>query len=91
MRCCGIWRGRKEKQIEFRTEGLEVQADRLVLQALKDPVMHLSAQRGVRMESEPERERAAVGKPPAGSIRLQIESRGDPAADHGGGRRARVE
>ena len=29
------------KEIDFRVSGLEVQADRLVLQALKDPLMHV--------------------------------------------------
>ena len=30
-----------EKEVEFRVTGFEVQADRLVLQALKDPLMHM--------------------------------------------------
>ena len=33
------------KEVEFRVTGFEVQADRLVLQALKDPLMHIAPQR----------------------------------------------
>ena len=49
------------KQVEFRAEGLDSQADRGVLQALKDPVMHLlrnAVSHGIESESE----RAAAGK-----------------------------
>ena len=29
------------KEIDFRVSGFEIEADRMVLQALKDPLMHL--------------------------------------------------
>ncbi len=64
------------KQVEFRTEGLESQADRGVLQALRDPVMHLlrnAVSHGIESESE----RVAAGKSPAGAIGLRIRSHGD--------------
>jgi two-component system chemotaxis sensor kinase CheA len=64
------------KEVEFRAEGLDAQADRLVLQALKDPVMHLlrnAVSHGI--ESPESRKRA--GKPSAGTIRLRIDSGGD--------------
>jgi two-component system chemotaxis sensor kinase CheA len=66
----------EEKQVEFRAEGLESQADRGVLQALRDPVMHLltnAVSHGIESESE----RVAAGKSPVGAIRLRIRSRGD--------------
>ena len=64
------------KEIEFRAQGLETQADRLVLQALKDPVMHLAAQCGIaRYRSA--RGRAAAGKPLTGNVRLRIDGRGN--------------
>jgi two-component system chemotaxis sensor kinase CheA len=64
------------KQIEFRVSGLDVKADRMVLQALKDPVMHL-LRNAVCHGIEPPRERAAAGKTPAGMVALHLQSRGD--------------
>lgn len=64
-----------QKQVEFRAEGLELPADRLVLQSLKDPVMHLlrnALSHGIETESE----RIAAGKPASGTIRLRIRSQG---------------
>ncbi len=66
----------ENKRIEFRTEGLETQADRVVLQALKDPVLHL-LRNSVSHGAESEKVRLAHGKPPATTIRLQMRSRGD--------------
>ncbi|HYM12727.1 MAG TPA: response regulator [Bryobacterales bacterium] len=64
------------KQIAFRVSGLEVQADRMVLQALKDPVMHL-LRNAVCHGIESSGERAAAGKAPVGQVRLALETRGD--------------
>ncbi len=64
------------KEIEFRAEGLETQADRLVLQALKDPVMHL-LRNAVSHGIEAPEGRAAAGKPLTGSVRLRIDGRGN--------------
>jgi two-component system, chemotaxis family, sensor kinase CheA len=64
------------KQVDFRMDGMEVQADRLVLQALKDPVMHL-LRNAVAHGIEPPEVRAAAGKPEAGAVHLAVESPGD--------------
>ncbi len=68
--------GQEGKPIEFRSDGLEVQADRVVLQALKDPVMHV-LRNAVSHGIEAPGERAAAGKSPSGAVRLHITSRGD--------------
>lgn len=58
------------KQVSLITHGLELDADRLVLQALKDPVMHaLRNALSHGIESPSERERA--GKPASGRIELR--------------------
>ncbi len=64
------------KRVEFSAEGLDVEADRLVLQALKDPVMHL-LRNAVSHGIEPESDRLARSKPASGSIRLRIAVQGD--------------
>ena len=66
----------ENKSVEFRISGLDVQADRMVLQALKDPVMHMlrnSIAHG--MERPDERKRA--GKAECGSVTLQVEAVGN--------------
>ena len=55
--------------------GLDVQADRQVLQALKDPVLHL-ARNAVSHGAEPAADRTARGKPEALQIGLEFVSRG---------------
>jgi two-component system chemotaxis sensor kinase CheA len=66
----------ENKPIEFRTQGLETQADRLVLQALKDPVMHL-LRNAVSHGAEPEEARIRKGKPPVNTIEIRISARGE--------------
>jgi len=66
----------ENKKIEFTASGLDVQADRMVLQALKDPVMHMlrnSISHG--METADERKRS--GKAELGSVTLQMEAVGN--------------
>jgi two-component system chemotaxis sensor kinase CheA len=66
----------ENKQIDYRAEGLELPADRVVLQSFKDPVMHLlrnAVSHGVELEEE----RLAAGKSASASIRLTIRSHGD--------------
>jgi two-component system chemotaxis sensor kinase CheA len=61
------------KEIEFRLNGSGVRADRLVLQALKDPVMHLlrnAISHGIESPSE----RVSKGKSPVGSLTVNVES-----------------
>lgn len=64
------------KEVELATEGLGVQADRLVLQALKDPVMHL-LRNAVSHGLEPAAERRTAGKPATGTIRLGLQTQGN--------------
>ncbi|HLN25987.1 MAG TPA: response regulator [Patescibacteria group bacterium] len=60
------------KDISPKVLGLEVEADRLALQALKDPVLHLLRNAvGHGVETPPERR--AKGKPPVGEITLKFE------------------
>ncbi len=66
----------ESKEIEFRAAGMDVQADRFVLQTLKDPLMHLlrnTLAHGI--ESPRERERA--GKKAAGAVSLRLEAQGN--------------
>lgn len=63
------------KEIEFRAVCADVRADRRVLEALKDPIMHLlrnAVSHGI--ESAPER--AAKGKSRSGLVTLQIDANG---------------
>ncbi len=64
------------KQLEFHCEGLDVEADRMVLQALKDPLMHL-LRNAVCHGIEPPAERSRAGKEPAGAVTLRLETRGN--------------
>lgn len=60
------------KQVEVQVSGLDVEADRMVLQGLKDPVMHLlrnSLAHGVELPDE----RRKAGKPPAALVALRFE------------------
>lgn len=66
----------QDKPVEFRSEGLETQADRRVLQMLKDPVLHL-LRNAVSHGAESEQARSRAGKAPVTTIRLRIHSRGD--------------
>lgn len=63
------------RDVHVRTLGLDLQVDRQVLQALKDPVMHL-LRNAVSHGVEPASERAAKGKPERGEIVLELASRG---------------
>ena len=57
------------KQVEVQVVGLDVEADRMVLQGLKDPVMHLlrnALAHGVEMPAQ----RTAAGKPASATVLL---------------------
>jgi two-component system chemotaxis sensor kinase CheA len=63
------------KEIEFRATSTGVQADRRVLEALKDPLMHVlrnAISHGIEMPSE----RAAKGRSPMALLTLRIDSQG---------------
>ena len=66
----------ENKPIEFRAQGLETQADRLVLQALKDPVLHL-LRNAVSHGAESEERRVQKGKAPVNTIEMRISARGE--------------
>lgn len=63
------------RQVDFHLRGLEVEADRMVLQALKDPVMHLLRNAVIHGVDTPE-ERRKQGKPPAGRVELSLATQG---------------
>ena len=60
------------KQVDFKVRGLDVQADRLVLQRLKDPLMHM-LRNAISHGIETPEKRKAVGKDPTGVIHFSIE------------------
>jgi two-component system chemotaxis sensor kinase CheA len=66
----------ENKTVDFHVTGLDVQADRMVLQALKDPVMHM-LRNAISHGIEPEPERKRAGKPGAGCVSLKIEASGN--------------
>lgn len=63
------------KQVEFTSSGLECEVDRLVLQALRSPVMH-ALRNAVSHGIEAPAERLAAGKPAQGSVRLELTVKG---------------
>jgi two-component system chemotaxis sensor kinase CheA len=63
------------KEIEFRATSTGVHADRRVLEALKDPLMHV-LRNAICHGIETPRERAAKGKSPMGLVTLRIETEG---------------
>jgi two-component system chemotaxis sensor kinase CheA len=59
------------KQIEFVTSGREARIDRRVLEAIKDPLIHMvrnAVDHGLEMPEE----RVAAGKPPQGTIHAAV-------------------
>jgi two-component system chemotaxis sensor kinase CheA len=66
--------GAEGKEITYRSHRLELQADRDVLQALKDPVMHV-LRNAISHGIERPAERTAAGKAPTGTISLTVQVR----------------
>lgn len=64
------------KAIDLHITGLQVEADRLVLQALKDPVMHM-LRNAISHGLESEAERVQKGKPHQGRIDFAIQAHGN--------------
>lgn len=62
------------RDVAIRLEGLDVQADRRVLQALKDPVLHM-LRNAIGHGVEPAATRQAVGKPAQGEVGLRLATR----------------
>jgi two-component system chemotaxis sensor kinase CheA len=63
----------ENKEIDFRLSGSGVRADRIVLQALKDPVMHL-LRNAISHGIETREERESKGKSRVGSLKLRLDS-----------------
>jgi two-component system chemotaxis sensor kinase CheA len=61
----------ERKEVEFRAEGLNVRADRMILQALKDPILHLLRNAVAHGIERPE-ERRRNGKASLGRIVLRL-------------------
>lgn len=58
------------KEVEADVRGLEIQADRVVLQRLKDPILHI-ARNAVSHGVETPQERVAAGKRAAATVRFE--------------------
>jgi two-component system, chemotaxis family, sensor kinase CheA len=67
------------KEIDVDVAGLETEADRLVLQALKDPLMHL-LRNAVSHGIETPEERTAAGKPRRGQVSVKFRGDGNRLA-----------
>ncbi len=61
--------------VEVRLHGLDLQVDRGLLQALKDPVLH-ALRNTISHGAEPEPARRAAGKPEALGVTLSVASKG---------------
>jgi two-component system, chemotaxis family, sensor kinase CheA len=65
--------GQESKELDFRQTGSGVRADRIVLQALKDPVMHL-LRNAISHGIESPADRVRAGKPAVASLILRLDS-----------------
>ena len=63
------------KSVDFRFLGLDVEADRVVLQALKDPLMHM-LRNSIGHGIESKEARVSLGKDPIGKIFVRIVAAG---------------
>lgn len=63
------------RSLRVELQGLETRADREVLQALREPVLH-ALRNAVRHGIEPPEERTARGKPAEGRVRLAVAAAG---------------
>ncbi len=64
------------KDVHFVVTGEEIEADRIVVEALREPLLHL-VRNAVDHGIETAAERLAAGKPEQGTIRVDITLRGD--------------
>ncbi len=63
------------KQVELEVHGETTELDRKLLEALSDPLLHI-VRNAVDHGIEPPDERAALGKPPHGTIRVEAHATG---------------
>ena len=68
----------ENKQVELKISGGEVELDKKVLEALKDPLLHILTN-AVSHGIEGAEERAARHKPPVGEIQVTVVQRGSEA------------
>jgi two-component system chemotaxis sensor kinase CheA len=64
------------KEVEFEVVGGDVELDKLIVEELSDPLMHL-IRNAIDHAIEPPDVRAAAGKPAAGKVRLVAEQKGN--------------
>ncbi|HET6498169.1 MAG TPA: hybrid sensor histidine kinase/response regulator [Coriobacteriia bacterium] len=64
------------KEVDLILEGGETRIDKKVLEAISDPLVHIM-RNAVDHGIEPADERAALGKPPKGTIRVSARQEGD--------------
>ena len=64
------------KEVQLIVSGAEIEADRVVVEALREPLLHLM-RNGADHGLESPRERELAGKPAQGTIRLSATLRGD--------------
>jgi two-component system, chemotaxis family, sensor kinase CheA len=67
------------KEIDFRADGGEVELDKLIVEELSDPLMHI-IRNAIDHGVEPPTARAAAGKPRRGKVSLLASSRGNQVA-----------
>ncbi|MEP6731065.1 MAG: response regulator [bacterium] len=76
------------KEIQVHTEGEAIEADRVVIEALREPLLHL-IRNAVDHGIETPAARSAAGKAPEGQLRIALAMHGDrlqlTLADDGGG------
>jgi two-component system chemotaxis sensor kinase CheA len=65
----------QDKEIEFQAVGMDVRADRMVLQELKDPIMHV-LRNCVSHGIEHLQQRRDAGKPESGRVSIRLEVAG---------------
>jgi two-component system, chemotaxis family, sensor kinase CheA len=63
------------KEVELVVTGDDTELDRVILESLSDPIVHL-LRNAIGHGIEPPEERERAGKPPRGTVRLDAEQRG---------------
>lgn len=66
----------QQKLVRMVVEGADIELDKKVLEMLKDPLLHL-VRNAVAHGLETTEERALIGKPEEGVVRLQLQQRGN--------------
>jgi two-component system chemotaxis sensor kinase CheA len=69
-------RGELGKDVRFEVLGADTELDKLLVEALVDPLMHI-VRNALDHAIEPPEERVAAGKPPQGLVRIEAVQRGN--------------